>query len=258
MYSHQYWRNDRASSALLKCQQESSRILRSLQNEGFTQLEIPAFPYYDDTINTSPEPGHYLPFARSLALHLKLLWTIIQQRLVSIAVTYNPLMTAIGYTYQGHDHGWTLPPYHTLPPYWNKIASSPTSVAQDQDKATEIISKYTRLLAYGQDLSNVNTDFRQNMSVHLGPTLDWLPGFEISPLSKYVPPTVHIPEMACTHCSPERKSISKIPETSTDTHHHMVSPLAPSPVPCSTTTTQDQPLHPISRSKMFPGVLCHG
>ena len=166
MYSNQYWRNDRASSALLKCQQESSRILRSLQNEGFTQIEIPAFPYYDDTINTSHEPGHYLPFARSLALHLKLLWTIIQQRLVSIAVTYNPLMTAIGYTYQGHDYGWTLPPYHTLPPYWNKIASSPTSVAQDQDKAIEIISKYTRL-TYGRDLSKITITFRQDMSTHL-------------------------------------------------------------------------------------------
>ena len=147
MYSNQYWRNDRASSALLKCQQESSRILRSLQAEGFTKITIPPFPYNDGTANTSPEPGYHLPFARSLAQHLKLIWTIIQQRLVSIAVTYNPLMTAIGYRYQGHDYGWTLPPYPTLPPYWNKIASSPTSVAQDQDKATEIISKYTRLLA---------------------------------------------------------------------------------------------------------------
>ena len=49
----------------------------------------------------------------------------------------------------------------------------------------------------------------------------------------------------------ERKSISKIPETSTDIHHHMASHLAPSPVPCSTTTTQDQPL------QMLPAVLCH-
>jgi hypothetical protein len=100
--------NDSASAVLKTCQQDSTIILRWLRAEGFTQLETPVLPNYEDTIKRNPEPGLYLPLARSLALHLKLLWSIVEQRLVSIAVTYNPLMTAVGYIYQGHDIGWKV------------------------------------------------------------------------------------------------------------------------------------------------------
>jgi hypothetical protein len=168
--------DDLTSSALKTCQQDSTGILRFLKAEGFTQLETPVFPNYEETINPNPEPGYYLPLARSLALHLKLLWSIIQQRLVSIAVTHNPLMTAVGYTYQGHDIGWKMS--QTLPFYWrSKKRSSPDSVAQDKAKSEEIAFKYTRLLTYGRDLSHITTNFRNAMSIHLGPTLDWVPAF---------------------------------------------------------------------------------
>ena len=184
-------RDDRASSALMKCQQESAGILRFLQAEGFTRLKNPVFPYYEDI--TNPEPGYYLPFARSLALHLKLLWSIIQQRLVSIAVTYNPLMTALGYTYQGHESGWTMS--HTPPLHWHSTPSSPDLMAQDQAKSEEITSKYNRLLTYGRDLSVITTNFRKAMSTHLGPTLEWVPGFEIAPPpGKFTTPSVFIPK----------------------------------------------------------------
>ncbi len=88
--------NDLAYAILKTCQHDSSIILRWLRAEGFTELETPVFPNYDD-IRGYPEPRDYLPLAKSMALHLKLLWSIVEQRKVSIAVTYNPLMAAVGY-----------------------------------------------------------------------------------------------------------------------------------------------------------------
>ena len=181
--------DDLASSILKACQQDTIILLRCLKAEGFTQLETPVFPNYDNIINRSPEPGYYLPLARSLALHLKLLWSVVQQRLVSIAVTYNPLMTAVGYTYQGHDIGWTMS--QTIPFYWRSKKCSPSSAAQDKAKSEEIASKYTRLLTYSRDLSRITTTFRNAMSIHLGPTLEWVPGFEVAPGQTHLSFRVH-------------------------------------------------------------------
>jgi hypothetical protein len=103
-----------ASAVLKTCQQDSSIILRQLRAEGFTDIETPMFPNCDDP-RRYPDPEDYLPVAQSMKLHLRLLWSIIEQRKVSIAVTFNPLMIAVGYIYQGHDIGWrqsgTLPLY---------------------------------------------------------------------------------------------------------------------------------------------------
>jgi hypothetical protein len=43
--------------------------------------------------------------AQDLVQRLTLLWTLLENWKVSLAITYNPLMTAMGYTYQGHDFG---------------------------------------------------------------------------------------------------------------------------------------------------------
>jgi hypothetical protein len=97
-------------------------------------------------------------------------------------------MTAVGYIYQGHDIGWKMS--HTLPFYWCFKQISPASAAQDEAKSEEIAFKYTRLLTYSRDLSRITTTFRKAMSIHLGPTLDWVPAFEIAPpLGKILSPT---------------------------------------------------------------------
>ncbi len=47
------------------------------------------------------------------------------------------------------------------------------------------------------------------MSIHLGPTLEWAPGFEIAPpLGKFPTASVFIPETACNHCSHDSRETS--------------------------------------------------
>ncbi len=76
--------NDSASYVLKTCQHDTSSILRWLRAEGITNIETPVFPNCDDK-RRYPEPEDYLPMAQSMRLHLKLLWSMIEQRKVSIA-----------------------------------------------------------------------------------------------------------------------------------------------------------------------------
>jgi hypothetical protein len=139
-----------------------------------------------------------------MKLHLKILWSIIEHRKVSTAVTFNPLMTAVGYTYQGHDIGWRHS--ETVPLYWALKDTTRAEVERDNLKAKDVYFKYERLLTYGVALAKVAITFRNSISVHLGPTLAWVPAFQISvTLNKISPPTVYIPATTCVHFSPESR-----------------------------------------------------
>jgi hypothetical protein len=197
---------DLVSAVLKTCQHDSSIILRWLRAEGFIDIETPVFPNCDDKRCYS-EPEDFLPVAQSMKVHLKLLWLIVEQRKVSIAITYNPLMTAVGYIYQDHDIGWRQS--QTLPFFWRFKETSPAAAEKDEAKSKEIFFKYSRPLNYGLDLARITTTFIDAMSIYLGPTLAWVPAFQISvPLGKTPTPTVYMPETACAHCSAESREES--------------------------------------------------
>jgi hypothetical protein len=109
-------------------------------------------------------------------------------------------MTAVGYIYQGHDFGWRHS--GTVPLYWALKDTTRAQAERDNVKAEDIFFKYKRLLNHSIALAKVTITFRNSMYVHLGPTLAWVPAFQISvTLNKISPPTVYIPETTCVHCS---------------------------------------------------------
>jgi hypothetical protein len=84
------------------CASKTALALENLKSFGLTTISR-------DMIcecSTSLSDAHSLSKALSQADHLEHLWRTLEQWKTSIAVTYNPLMTATGYFYQGHDFGW--------------------------------------------------------------------------------------------------------------------------------------------------------
>jgi hypothetical protein len=206
-----------ASAVLVKCHLDSSSILQQLRDEGFTDISTPTIPGWDES-RCCFDPEDYLPAAQNMKLHLKLLWSIIEHRKVSTAVTSNALMTAVGYIYQGHDIGWRHS--GSVPFYWALKDTTIAEVERDNGKARQIFFKYERLLNHGIALAKVTTTFINSMSIHLGPTLAWVPAFQISvTLNKISPPSVFIPETTCIHCSTKirEKPNARMSETCTET-----------------------------------------
>ena len=77
-------------------------LLQKLKEEGLTHISSSMIQEWYQALDLDP-----LPTAQSLIDRLKFLWRILEEWKVSNAVTYNPLMTACGYIYQGHDFFFT-------------------------------------------------------------------------------------------------------------------------------------------------------
>jgi hypothetical protein len=90
-----------AQTAQKQCSVKIASILQQLKNAG--QANITDSLIQDWCLPLSPNPKDA---AQDLVLRLTLLCTLIENWKVSLAVTYNPLMTALGFTYQGHDFEW--------------------------------------------------------------------------------------------------------------------------------------------------------
>jgi hypothetical protein len=90
-----------AKTAQKTCSIKINSILQLLKNAG--QANITDSFIQDWCLPLKPD---LTEAAQDLVIRLNLLWTLLENWKVSLAVTYNPLMTAMGYTYQGHDFGW--------------------------------------------------------------------------------------------------------------------------------------------------------
>jgi hypothetical protein len=85
-----------------ECATKTVSLLLQLKDEDLTHITSSMIQDWA----TQDLDLHSIPTAQILVDHLRFLWRILQQWKVSISVTYNPLMTACGYIYQGHDFGW--------------------------------------------------------------------------------------------------------------------------------------------------------
>jgi hypothetical protein len=90
-----------ASTAQKQCSIKIAFILQQLKEAG--QTNITDSLIQDWCLPLDPD---FKEAAQDLVIRLKLLWTLLENWKVSLAVTYNPLMAAFGYIYQGHDFGW--------------------------------------------------------------------------------------------------------------------------------------------------------
>jgi hypothetical protein len=85
---------------------------------------------------------------------------------VSLAVTYNPLMSAFGYIYRGHDFGWQQLGQSTS---WSTIPSIPQQISKDLEDANKVFILYKTLLGQSTALLVTTTESRQAMSYAFGP-----------------------------------------------------------------------------------------
>jgi hypothetical protein len=89
------------------CSTNITNILQTLKNDGLQTIP-------DIVIREWRSPlALYRPTAtQDLVQRLAFLYTLLENWKVSIATTYNPLMTAMGYEYMGHDYGWSEAPVY--------------------------------------------------------------------------------------------------------------------------------------------------
>ncbi len=171
-------------------------ILQQLKNAG--QANITDSLIQDWCLPLSPDPKDA---AEDLVLRLTLLWTLLENWKVLLAVIYNPLMTALGYTDQGQDFGWQKGAQTTS---WSTMPSTPHQLSKVTEDAKMMHILYRALLGQTAALSVTTTEFKQAMSLAFGPHPNWAlpcniaqPSHEIPPLLNHYAP----PGEKCSHCN---------------------------------------------------------
>jgi hypothetical protein len=112
---------------------KTASLLPKLKEEGLTHISSSMIQEWYQELDLDP-----LPTAQSLVDRLKFLWRILEEWKVSNAFTHNPLMTACGYIYQGHDFGWKHCGSRVQDILWPLQASTSQEVFEDVSKAEEI------------------------------------------------------------------------------------------------------------------------
>jgi hypothetical protein len=110
-----------------QCSIKITSILQQLKNDGLQNIN-------DDFIQEwcLPLPPYVTDAAQELVLRLSLLYTLLEDWKLSLALTYNPLMTAMGYTYEGYEFGWKTDggcrsqTWSTLPSSYLQLSSDAT------------------------------------------------------------------------------------------------------------------------------------
>jgi hypothetical protein len=199
----------RIAKAQQKCSTKITDILQTLKDEGLQTIT-------DVVIREWCSPlAQYRPTAtQDLVQRLAFLYTLLENWKVSIATTYNPLMTAMGYEYLGHDYGWSEAPVHQnsrqygLPTGsdspWSSIYSSHHKLHKDAVQAKHTYDLYKLLLGHTASLHLTTTEFRRAMSLLSGPNTQWiLPCNIAQPPHDKPPPVLNYlapPGTVCLHC----------------------------------------------------------
>ena len=159
----------RIAKAQQKCSTKITDILQTLKDDGLQTIT-------DVVIREWCSPlAQYRPTAtQDLVQRLAFLYTLLENWKVSIATTYNPLMTAMGCEYLGHDYGWSeaplrrgLPDHRDTP--WSSIYSSSHQLNKDAVQAKHTYDLYKQLLGHTASLHLTTTEFRRAMSLLSGP-----------------------------------------------------------------------------------------
>jgi hypothetical protein len=116
-----------------ECSIKSASLLKQLKEDGMTHISSSMIQEWYQALDPDP-----LTTAQSLVNRLRFLWRILKQWKVSIAVTYNPLMTACGYIYQGHDFGCRHYGGLVHNILWPQQASTSQEVSDDNSQAESI------------------------------------------------------------------------------------------------------------------------
>jgi hypothetical protein len=101
-----------------KCSTKINSILQQLKSAGLQHITDVFIQEWCLPLPPIPRDA-----ALDLVQRLALLYTLLENWKVSIAITYNPLMTAMGYTYQGHDFGWKA--QDPINNTWSSMPSTP-------------------------------------------------------------------------------------------------------------------------------------
>jgi hypothetical protein len=182
------------------CSTNITNILQTLKNDGLHTIP-------DIVIREwrSPLPASIQDLVQRIAF----LYTLLENWKVSIATTYNPLMTAMGYEYMGHDYGWSEPHLRRELPTgsdspWSSTYSSHHNIHKDAVKAKATYDLYKLLLCHTASLHHTTKEFRRSMSLFSGPTTQWIipcniaqpPHDKPPPVLNYLAP----PGTECLHC----------------------------------------------------------
>jgi hypothetical protein len=192
------------------CSTNITNILQTLKNDGLHTIP-------DIVIREwrSPLPASIQDLVQRIAF----LYTLLENWKVSIATTYNPLMTAMGYEYMGHDYGWSEAPVYQkdlstrknfgqldLPPGSDSPRSSNLrrKLHRDADQAKATYDLYKLLLCHTASLHHTTTEFRRAMSLLSGPTTQWIIPCNISTSSRQTTSSAELP-------STPRDRVSSLP-----------------------------------------------
>jgi hypothetical protein len=107
-----------AQTAQKKCSIKITSILQQLKSAGLHNITDAFIQEW-----CIPLPPNLTDAAQDLVQRLTLLYTLLENWKVSLAITYNPLMTAMGYIYQGHNFGWK--PQDPIKNTWSSMPSTP-------------------------------------------------------------------------------------------------------------------------------------
>jgi hypothetical protein len=126
-----------SATAQGECSIKTASLLQQLKEENLTHVSSSMIQEWYQALDPDP-----LTTAQSLVERLRFLWRILEQWKVSIAVTYNPLMTACVYMYQGHDFGWKHCGGLVHNILWPQQASTSQEVFEDESQAENITLQY--------------------------------------------------------------------------------------------------------------------
>ena len=182
-----------------KCSIKITSILQQLKSDGL------------DVINDAfiqgwclPLPPYVTDAAQELVLRLNLLYTLLEDWKLSLALTYNPLMTAMGYTYEGNDFGWRTDG-GCRSQTWSTLPFSDLQLSSDANHARRTSDLYQLLFDHTSSLHVTTTEFRQAMSLSFGPHPHWvLPCNVAQPPHANPPPLLNYftsSGIPCTHCN---------------------------------------------------------
>jgi hypothetical protein len=136
-----------------KCSIKINSILQQLKSDGLQHITDVFIQEWCLPLPPKPRDA-----AKDLVQRLALLYTLLENWKVSITITYNPLMTAMGYTYQGHDFGWKA--QDPINNTWSSMPSTPLQLSSDANDAKRTSDLYKVLLGHTASLHVTTTEFR--------------------------------------------------------------------------------------------------